>query len=144
MTDFASLLQPDRGGPAHAIQLVDKSSFEGWLKSQPAPRRSLLAAQRFDGKAAYQFAILPGDGADRFDVVSTVKNVAELSPWCLAKLAEALPEGLFRLAGQEPGIAAFGWLVGQHRFTRYMQPKDARGPRVLLTTDAAAIEETVR
>jgi leucyl aminopeptidase len=144
MTDFPSLLQPDRGGPAHAIQLVDEGSFERWLKAQPAPRRSLLAAQRFDGKTAYQFAILPGDGADRFDVVSTVKNVAELSPWCLAKLAEALPEGIFRLAGQEPGIAAFGWLVGQHRFTRYKQPKDARGPRVLLTTDPAAIEETVR
>ena len=144
MTDFASLLQPDRGGPAHAIQLVDKACFEAWLTVQPAPRRSLLAAQRFDGKTAYQFAILPGDGADRFDVVSTVKKVAELSPWCLAKLAEALPEGTYRLAGQEPGIAAFGWLVGQHRFTRYKQPKDARGPRVLLTTDPAAIEETVR
>ena len=28
MTDFASLLQPDRGGPAHAVHLVDKASFE--------------------------------------------------------------------------------------------------------------------
>src|SRR5688572_18118914 len=103
MTDLASLLQPDRGGPAHNIQLVDESSFPGWLKAQPAPRRALLAAHRFDGKTAYQFAILSGDGPDRFDVVSTVKNVAELSPWCLAKLAEAMPEGAYRLSDGEPG-----------------------------------------
>ena len=144
MTDFSSLLQPDRGGPAHVIHLVDKGSFEAWLKAQSSARRALLAAHRFDGKTAYQFAILPGDGSDRFDVVSTVKNVAELSPWCLAKLGEALPEGSYRLAEGDPGIAAFGWLVGQHRFSRYKKPKDERGPRILLTKDPASIDETVR
>ena len=157
MTDFAALLRPDRGGPARLIHLVDKDSFDGWLKAQPAPRRALLAAHRFDGKTGYQFAILPDEGTDRFDVVTTVKNAAELSPWCLARLGEALPEGTYRLDGGaqsvrgtdehrhgEPGIAAFGWLVGQHRFTRYRKPKDSRGPRVLLTRDAAAIDEIVR
>ncbi|HVL29157.1 MAG TPA: leucyl aminopeptidase family protein, partial [Sphingomicrobium sp.] len=144
MTDFASMLQPDRGGPAHGIHLVDKDSFDGWLKAQAAPRRALLAALRFDGKTAYQFAILPGDGAGRFDVVTTVKNVSELSPWCLAKLGEALPEGTYRLADGDPGIAAFGWLVGQHRFARYRKPKDDRGPRVLLTKDPATIDDLVR
>lgn len=144
MTDFASLLQADRGGPAHAIHLVDKDSFEAWLKAQPAARRALLTAQRFDGKTAYQFAILPGDSTDRFEVVSTVKNANQLSPWCLARLGEALPEGIYRLAEGEPGIAAFGWLVGQHRFIRYRKPKDDRGPRILLTKDPAAIDEAVR
>ena len=144
MTDFASLLQPNRGGPAHAVHLVDKDSFEPWLKQQPAGRRALLAALRFDGKNAYQFAILPGDSAERFDVVTTVKNAQSLSPWCLAKLAGALPEGSYRLAEGDPGIAAFGWLVGQHRFARYRKPKDERGPRILLTRDPAEIEATVR
>jgi leucyl aminopeptidase len=144
MTDFAPLLQPDRGGPAHAIHLVDKASFEGWLKAQPAARRALLEALRFDGKTAYQFAILPADGSDGFELVSTVAKAAELSPWCLARLAEALPEGSYRLAEGNPGVAAFGWLVGQHRFIRYKKPKDGRGPRILLTRDAAAIDETVR
>jgi leucyl aminopeptidase len=144
MTDFASLLQPDRGGPAHSIHLVDKGSFDAWLKAQPAARRALLAAQRFEGKTAYQFAILPGDSNDRFDVVSTVMNAAELSPWCLAKLGDALPEGTYRLAEGDSGIAAFGWLVGQHRFSRYKKPKDERGGRILLTKDPAAIDETVR
>jgi leucyl aminopeptidase len=144
MTDFTALLAADRGGPAHVIHLVDKDSFDGWLKAQPAARRSLLAAQRFDGKTAYQFAILPGGGGDRFDVVSTVKNAQSLSPWCLARLGEALPEGTYRLGAGDPGIAAFGWLAGQHRFTRYKKPKDPAGPRLLLTKDAAGVEEIVR
>jgi leucyl aminopeptidase len=144
MTDLASLLQPDRGGAAHAIHLADKESFEPWLKVQPAARRALLGAHRFEGKTPYQFAILPADGSDGFEVVATVANVGELSPWCLAKLSESLPEGRYRLAAGEPGIAALGWLLGQHRFTRYKRPKAAAGDRVLLTRDPAAIEQTVR
>src|SRR4030095_15408509 len=140
MTDFTPLLQADRGGPAHPIHLVDKTSFDAWLKQQPAARRALLEAHRFDGKTPYQFAILPADGADGFEVVATVANTKELSPWCLAKLGESLPEGSYRLSDGEPGIAAFGWLVGQHRFTRYKKPKDERGPRLLLTKDPAAID----
>jgi leucyl aminopeptidase len=144
MTDFSSLLQADRGGPAHAIHLVDKESFESWVKKQPAQRRTLLDAVRFDGKTAFQFVILPADGADGFEVAATVAKTAELSPWCLAKLGAALPEGSYRLAEGNPGIAAFGWLVGQHRFVRYKKPKDERGPRLLLTRDPATIDETVR
>ncbi len=144
MTDFTPLLKADRGGPAHPIHLVDKTSFDAWLKQQPAARRALLEAHRFDGKTPYQFAILPADGADGFEVVATVAKTKELSPWCLAKLGESLPEGSYRLSDGEPGIAAFGWLVGQHRFTRYKKPKDERGPRLLLTKDPAAIDETVR
>ena len=51
MTDFSSLLQADRGGPAHSVHLVDKDSFESWLKAQGAGRRALVEAARreFDG-----------------------------------------------------------------------------------------------
>ncbi len=119
MTDFASLLQPDRGGPAHAIHLVDKDSFADWAKKQSAARRALLEAgpvRRQDGLPVRHPARRPGH---EWDVVSTVANVAELSPWCLARLAEALPEGTYRLAEGDPGPAMLGWLLGQHRFTAY-------------------------
>ena len=118
MTEFSSLLQPDRGGPARAIHLVDKDSFAGWAKRQSASRRALLDAARFEGKNGFQYLILPAaQGAD-WEVVSTVAKVGELSPWCLAKLAEALPEGAYRLAECDPGPAMLGWLLGQHRFDR--------------------------
>ena len=145
MTDFAPLLQADRGGPAHTIHLIDKNSFADWLKRQSAARRALLEAARFEGKTGFQFAILPAAQGDEWEVVSTVANVAELSPWCIARLGEALPEGTYRLAEGDPGPAMLGWLLGQHRLTAYKsKPDDQRGPRVLLTKEAAEIERTVR
>jgi leucyl aminopeptidase len=145
MTDFASLLQPDRGGPAHAIHLVDKNSFGDWAKKQSAARRALLDAARFEGKTGFQFLILPGSRDDDWEVVSTVANVAELSPWCLARLGEALPEGRYRLAEGDPGAATFGWMLGQHRFTEYKSKADPdRGARILLTREAADIDHSVR
>jgi leucyl aminopeptidase len=142
MTDFASLLIADRGQKAHAIHLVDKESFEGWARSRPAEDRALLEAHRFDGTKGFAFAILPrGRG---FEVVGAVKNAAALSPWCLAKLGESLPEGTYRLAEGEPGKAALGWLLAQHRFDAYRgKDEPERGPRVLVTGELAQIEETV-
>ncbi|CAA9521845.1 MAG: Peptidase B [uncultured Sphingomonas sp.] len=144
MTDFTSLLQSDRGQIARTVHLVDKVSFGGWLKGRPAEDRSLLEAHRFDGKAAHAFALLPR--GSQFEVVSAVADASILSPWCLAKLAEALPAGSYRLAGEaQPGMATLGWLVAQHRFDRYKsKPEEPRGARVLLTGDAARVGEWVR
>ncbi len=70
----------------------------------------------------------------------------ELSPWCLAKLAESLPEGAYKLAQGEPGPATLGWLLAQHRFDAYRSKKDdaERGPRVLVTGEPARIEPSIR
>jgi len=144
MTDFLPLLRPDRSESAHTIHLVDKTSFDGWASRQPPARRALLDAMRLDGKTGYQFALLPAAGAAH-DVVTTVADTAKLSPWCLARLGEALPSGTYRLADGNPGIAALGWLLGQHRFERYKStPAPARGERVLLTAEAAGIDRIVR
>src|SRR5689334_17631124 len=144
MTDFATLLVADQGQKARPIHLVDKKSFEAWLKKRPAEDRALLQAHRFDGKTALALAILPR--GSEFEVVSAVKDADELSPWCLAKLAESLPVGTYKLSEGEPAKAALGWLLGQHDFDAYRSKKDEpeRGPRVLLTADAAKIEATVR
>ena len=143
MTDFAPLLAADRGQKSRPIHLVDKASFAGWLKGRPAEDRALIEAHRFDGKTAFAFVMLPRGG--EFEVVSAVKTAAELSPWCLAKLGESLPEGIYKLAEGEPGMAALGWLLAQHRFDRYRSKDEPeRGARVLLTGDAARIEEIVR
>jgi leucyl aminopeptidase len=143
MTDFSSLLAADRGQKARAIHLVDKGSFEAWAKGRPAEDRTLLAAHRFDGKKGFGFVLLPRGGD--FEVVSAVKNAAELSPWCLAKLAESLPEGTYKLASGEPGKAALGWLLGQHRFEQYRSnSSESTGPRVLVTGEPVRIESAVR
>jgi leucyl aminopeptidase len=141
MSEMADLLQPDRGGPAIALHLVDKSGFEAWLQGRPARIRSAVEANGFRGDQG-QLAILPGEKAD-WAALLAVADLAELGPWCLAKAAEALPEGRYRLDGAAPGAAALGWLLGQYGFNRYKQPKHLKGSRVLLTPEPARIEETL-
>ena len=143
MTNFDTLLVAERGQKARLIHLVDKDSFPDWLKKRSAEDRALLEAMRFDGKTGFAFALLPRGGD--FEVVSAVKNVAELSPWCLAKLAESLPEGTYKLAAGDPGKAALGWLLGQHEFDDYRSKEQPEhGPRVLVTGEVAGIETMVR
>ncbi|HUG44953.1 MAG TPA: leucyl aminopeptidase family protein [Sphingomicrobium sp.] len=145
MTDFKALLLADRGQDAHVVHLVDKDSFPDWVKRRPSEDRALIEAHRFDGKTGYSWLILPRSSA-RFEVVSAVANVDELSPWCLAKLAEVLGQGTYRLAEGSPGKAALGWLLAQHRFDAYRSKSDEadRGPRILLTGEAAAIDAPIR
>ena len=142
MSDLSDLLRPDKGEPATALHLVDKDGFDDWLKAQPERVRGAAAAQNFKGEG-FQLAILPGDKAG-WSAVLGVANVDELSPWCLAKAAEALPEGSYRVEGRGPGPAMLGWLLAQYRFDRYKSEGSKKGPRILLTDDPARIEETVR
>lgn len=145
MTDFSQLLVADRGQKAHPIHLVDEKGFEAWAKTRPAEDRALMKAHGFDGKSGFAFVILPRKGDD-FEVASAVADAAGLSPWCLAKLAERLPAGAYKLAQGEPGPAALGWLLAQHRLDGYRAGKEEpeRGPRILVTGEAAKIDPIVR
>ncbi|WP_174287315.1 M17 family metallopeptidase [Sphingomonas bacterium] len=138
MTDFTSLLQPDRGQPARAIHLLAPDAFDAWRLTQSAPTRALLAAQRFAGKPGTH-AVVPAD-RDETRVVATIADIA--SPWALARLAETLPEGTYRIADSDRGVGLLGWLLGQYRFDRYRKP-DGEGPRILLTAEPARIAEAV-
>jgi leucyl aminopeptidase len=141
VTRLSDLLQPDKGQPATALYLVDKKGFDSWLKGQPARARHALAAQGFKGEG-FQLAILPGE-RDEWSAALGVANAEELSPWCLAKAAESLPEGTYRVADRGPGPAMLGWLLGQYRFDRYKREPGGRGRLVLLTDEPARIDETV-
>ena len=141
MSTKDALIQPDRGQTATTIHLVNKEGFDAWLKPLSSGQRAALKAQKFDG-GGYQVGIVP-DGDDWF-AVGGVANPDELSSWCLAKLAEQLPEGTYRLAEGEPGPAQFGWLTAQYSFDRYKKPdENATGPRILLTKNAKAIDAMV-
>jgi leucyl aminopeptidase len=132
----ADLIQPDRGQKAIAIRLVDKTGFAAWLKTLSSGQRAAVEAQKFEG-AGYEIAIVP-DGEGWF-AVGGVANVASLSSWCLAKLAEKLPPGTYRLAEGEAGKALHGWVTAQYRFERYKQKPPESGPRVFLSGEPKAI-----
>ncbi|SEI86815.1 leucyl aminopeptidase [Sphingobium sp. AP50] len=143
MTDLADLLKADNQQPARSIHLIDAKGFDTWLAAQPTPARAIVAAQKFRGKAGEQ-AILPDSGADDWSVVASVADKNVLGPWCLARLAETLPEGSYRLAEGSIGAAGLGWLTGQYRFDRYRSDDAPTGPRVLLTGDVARVDQTVQ
>jgi leucyl aminopeptidase len=143
MTDFASLLITDKGQSARSIQIVDTGGYEVWLKAQPPRARAAAAAQGFGGKAG-EVVILPDEKPEDWSVAVGVADRTSLTPWCLARAAEALPEGSYRIADLPPSQAALGWLLAQHRFDRYRAADKAVGPRVLLTSEPAAIEDVGR
>ena len=144
MTEPNAIIVPDKGQDARTIFIVDKAGYDEWLKAQAEPVRASLAAQGFAGKAG-EHAILPAtakDGAD-WAVVAGVKAKDTLGPWCLAHLAEKLPAGTYRLAEGEPGPAMLGWLLAHDRFDRYKSERDAKEPRVLLSSQAPAIAAAI-
>ena len=138
--DFSALLQPDRGQPARAVDIVVPADWPAWLAAQPPRARAAITAHGLTGKAGNK-AILPGDSAEEWSAV-LVCDEPPSSPWRFASLGGFLPAGIYRLAGN-PGAGALGWLLGQYRFDRYRKT-DERGARVLLITDTARREETVR
>jgi len=140
MTDKNALIQADKAQPATPIRLVARSGLENLVKGLSAAQRATLAAQKFEA-GAHEYAILPdGDG---ILVAAGVADPENLSAWCLGRLAEALPAGTYRLADGDPGKAGFGWASGQYRFDRYRSEPSAEGPRVLLSGNPKAIEETL-
>ncbi|WP_379922275.1 leucyl aminopeptidase family protein [Erythrobacter sp. R86502] len=137
MSEPKALIRPDRGEDAIAIHLVNKDGYDTFAKGLTAGQRAALAAQKFDG-SGYQVGIVP-DG-DSWFAVGGVANPESLSSWCLAKLAEELPEGVYRVATTDPGSAMFGWITGQYRFARYKNDDKAPAPRILVTTQVGQID----
>ena len=140
MADKQTLIQPDQGQEAISIHLVNRDGYSDWRKKLSTSQRAALEGQRFDG-SGYQVGIVPdGDG---WFAVGGVADPKELSSWCMAKLAENLPEGTYRRAEGEPGPALHGWQTAQHIFDRYKKPERPTGPRVILTKDVKAIDSAV-
>nr|WP_298895432.1 leucyl aminopeptidase family protein [uncultured Altererythrobacter sp.] len=141
MSKKDALIQPDRGQNAITIYLVTKDGFEDWLKPLSAGQRAAIIAQKFEGKPA-QVAIVP-DG-DEWFAAGGIAKTDELTSWCLAKLAEDLPEGIYRLADGDPGAALHGWQTAQYKFTRYLKPdENTQGPRVLLSPKAKHLDDAI-
>jgi leucyl aminopeptidase len=138
--DFTACLAADQGQPAHIVEVIAPADHDRWLAAQPPRARAALAAQRFAGKAGSVATVMDEQG-EGWRAIAVVADPA--SPWALAKAAEMLPEGSYRLAGTPLGAPMLGWLLGQYRFDRY-RASDHAGPRVLLTADLTRIADTVR
>ncbi|MFZ4688411.1 MAG: leucyl aminopeptidase family protein [Polymorphobacter sp.] len=140
MTDFAALLMSDDGAPATLLTLLTPANLDAWLRDQSERTRTFVIAQGFKARPD-EVALLPGDGPGDWSALVGVD--AELSPWSLATAAAKLPAGRYR-ASAPTGAAGLGWLLAQHRFTRYRAATGDTGARVLLSAEPAAIAEAMR
>ena len=135
---YDTLIQPDNGQAATLIHVTDKSRFEAWLALQPDAVRTAVKAQKFEG-GANDIAILPADKAGEWSVAAGVTDVSASGLWHLAKLADSLPEGTYRLADYDASEAMLGWMLGQYRYHEYLSEPKLTGPRVLLVKEPARI-----
>jgi leucyl aminopeptidase len=142
MTDYTALIQPDNGQSANTIQIVAKAAYEDWLAAQPAVTRAAALAQKFEGNNG-DFAVLQESGSEAWRAVLCVQDAAALDNWALAKAADLLPEGTYRLDGAQAGDAMLGWLLAHYRFDAYRSDTKVKGPRVLLTREPGRIEAAV-
>ncbi len=142
MTDYSHLIQPDGGQEARTIEIVDTRTYDTWLNAQPAFIRAAAQAQKFSGKKG-DFAIVSESGGEDWRALLCVADTGALDNWALAKAADALPEGTYRLAGADAGDAMLGWLLAHYRFDRYRSEPSAKGPRILLTGEPGRIEGAV-
>jgi leucyl aminopeptidase len=138
-----TILQPDRGQTARMISVIDSTSFETWLTTQPANVRTFATVTGFKGNAD-SVMIVPGPKPDDWSPVIGVAAIGALTPWCLARAAESLPEGCYRLDGMSPGAAALGWILAHYRFDRYRSEDKTAGPRILVTPEPAQVDPTIR
>jgi leucyl aminopeptidase len=144
MTDFSNLIVPDNGQRAHDIHLIDKAGLDDWLKSRPEITRSHVAAVRFKAKP-HEVAIFPDEKGSGWSVLLGVADVKMLKVWCLAKAAESLGAGHYRIVGDvDIGQAMVGWALGQYRFLDYRKAEDRpEGPRILVTPHVARIDAQI-
>ncbi|MGL6043629.1 MAG: leucyl aminopeptidase family protein, partial [Sandaracinobacteroides sp.] len=142
MTDFDRLLAPDQGGAANPVRLVGTAGFDSFLTSLSELGRSAVAAANFRGRADTAMFLPGGNGRD-WSVAVGLGERDTPGRWCLAAAVGQLPEGRYRMSLPVPPVALHGWLMAQHRFTRYRKPDDGRGARVLLLSEPAGIERAV-
>jgi len=145
MTDRHALIQPDRGQKAISIHLVARGGLDALLRSLGESPRAAIAAQKFEAGQG-EVAIVP-DGNGWF-ALAGIEEGEQLGTWALARLAEVLPGGTYRIAPHASAggaalprmsAALVGWVCAQYRFDRYKTDGAVMEPRVLLTREAKAI-----
>jgi len=140
MTDFASLLLPDRGDAAHSLVPIAADRFEEWLKEQSGQVRALAEAGQFKAKPG-ELLVIPGRKDGEWSAAFGLAKTP--GPWDIAAVTQKLPAGSYRIEGDAQVEGALGWLLVHHRFDRYLAKAEPIPTRVLLTRNAATIAPTL-
>jgi leucyl aminopeptidase len=128
-------------GEAVPVWLVSESELDGCRARWSEGANRWLDATGFRGKAGAT-ALLPAPDGSLAGVVGVVGDAA--SPFAAAKLAGAVPAGVYRLhPGGSVGadVAALGWALERYRYRRGAEDD---GPRLVVNPGSAAAARAVR
>jgi leucyl aminopeptidase len=125
------------------VRLLRKETWPGISAELEAAGRAYAEATGFDGKPG-SLLLLPAADGSIGTVLVGVEDGEEADPFDLARLATALPKGVYRLADvpAEPALAALGFALGRYRFDRYRE-RPAKEVRLVLP-DGVDGEELTR
>ena len=121
-----TLLLSARDCPADAIPVrcVASDGLDAWKAKLPPHQLAWLETVRFRGRAG-EIALIPAD--DRgLDAVVLGTGESD-DPFVVAALANALPDGAYRLessAARHAELDAIAWCLGHYRFARYLAKKE--------------------
>ncbi|MDQ3559193.1 MAG: leucyl aminopeptidase family protein [Pseudomonadota bacterium] len=128
--------------PIHAVPADDLSRF---LEGLSEPERRFVSAQGFKAEAG-RFVAVPDRNGDFRCVLFGLGTAvaAEGGPMSFGKLASALPEGTYRLAGKvdDPELSTLAFALGGYRFDRYRKPKS--GAARLVTPEGVEMNAIAR
>jgi leucyl aminopeptidase len=125
------------------VRLLTKETWPGISAELEPVARAYAEATGFDGRPG-SLLLLPAADGSIATVLVGIEDGAEADPFDLARLATALPKGVYRLADRpaEPGLAALGFALGTYRFDRYRE-RPAKEVRLVLP-DGVDGEELTR
>ena len=124
MTDAATSHRADN--EPIPITGVRADDLDALLQRLDEPARRFAAVQGFKADAGTH-VLLPDSAGNIAHVLFGLGGQGgRPSPLLLGKLASALPNGDYRLAGGfgEPELAALAFMLGSYRFDRYRKPKE--------------------
>ena len=123
MTDFASLLVADRGHKARAIHLVDKAELR--RLGQGPPRRGPRPARRAPLRRQERLRLRHPAARRRFRSGRRGRRCRRAVAVVPRQAGRSAARGHVPSGPGEPGKAALGWLLAQHRFDDIRKTKDA-------------------
>jgi leucyl aminopeptidase len=112
------------------VVVLTKDHLPQFLQEAPERERNWLSATGFSAEQG-KLALAPGDDGRLARVLVGLGDSLDLGAeiWALASLAEALPEGSYRIEcapdGADPTRLALGWALGTYGFSRYRAKKSA-------------------
>ncbi|MGI9370606.1 MAG: leucyl aminopeptidase family protein [Ruegeria sp.] len=131
---------------AISLHVIAKSDLDDWLQQQPDMVRSWVGSNGFTG-ALGQVLLVPGkDQTPNMALAGYGSDAGRARKrFPLAAAAEALPEGVYRIASGLPDdvldVECLGWLMTGYRFDRYKAQTPAKARLVAPEgVDAAQIE----